>query len=266
MEQGNTDHHEDGGKGAALKKFDRSVSLLCWAYNEQDSIMEFLARASRLLDESVRDYEIILIDDGSCDKTARYAYYFNRDHPHSRLKYFRNGRNLNVGLSCRKAIQKASKEFLFWQTVDWAYDISNLREYLELLKTYDIVQGMRPGGFHVAHILKRSDSIGKAVISLVNYWLIRLFYRVSLHDFQNVTFYPTKWAQSIDYEATTSFVNPERLIKSHWAGKTIKEVPIGFMPRRRGKAKGTRLGFVVRSMREVFKFWVKWVVLKRRKR
>jgi glycosyltransferase involved in cell wall biosynthesis len=294
MEQVNSDHHENGAKGTALKsdaiirfpwiesseldgdhiitfdvsrryvklkKFDRSVSLLCWAYNEQDSILGFLAKASRLMDESVIDYEIVLVDDGSTDLTALYADRFAFDHPHLRVRIVKNRRNLNVGLSCRHAILCASKEFLFWQTVDWAYDISNLRAYLELLKIYDIVQGVRPGGFHV----KRSDSIGKAIISFVNYWMIHFLYRVPLHDFQNVTFYPTKWVQSIVYESTTSFVNPEGLIKSYWAGKSIIEVPIGFMPRVKGKAKGTKLGFVLRSMRDVLKFWLKWVVFGKEK-
>ena len=39
------------------KKFDRSVSLLCWAYNEEDSIQEYLERATQLMGESVEDYE-----------------------------------------------------------------------------------------------------------------------------------------------------------------------------------------------------------------
>ena len=51
------------------EKFDRSNSMLCWVYNEEESIHEFLQRAERLLESVVDDYEIILIDDGSTDKT-----------------------------------------------------------------------------------------------------------------------------------------------------------------------------------------------------
>ena len=40
-------------------KFDKSVSLLCWAYNEEDSIGEFLENASLLMDSTVEDYEIV---------------------------------------------------------------------------------------------------------------------------------------------------------------------------------------------------------------
>ena len=51
-------------------KFDRSVSLLSWAYNEEDSILEFLEKATHLMDSTVEDYEIVLIDDGSTDRAG----------------------------------------------------------------------------------------------------------------------------------------------------------------------------------------------------
>lgn len=264
-----------------LPKFDRGVSLLCWAYNEEDSILEYLEKAVRLMDETVLDYEIVLIEDGSTDRTYEIASEFQKTHP--RLKIFRNECNLNVGISTRRAIQNASKEFLFWETIDWCYDISNLRNFLEHLKTYDIVQGVRRKPvavkigflkpvalifklFGIKHLTKRSDTVSKAIISVINYILIRVLYGVPLSDFQNVTFYPTKWIQSIKYEAVSSFANPEGLIKSYWNGMSIKEVPISFIPRSKGEAKGTRPKAIKESVKDVFGLWFKWIIMGRRGR
>jgi glycosyltransferase involved in cell wall biosynthesis len=260
-------------------KFDRSVSLLSWAYNEEASIGEFLEKASRLMDSAVEDYEIILIDDGSTDKTYKIARAYQEKNP--RLKIFQNEKNLNVGISSQRAIHLASKEYLFWQTVDWSYDISNLRQFLECLKTYDIVQGARRSPvrvklkflkpimalvrlFGVKHLTRRSDTVSKAIISVINYILIRILFRVPLSDFQNVTFYPTKWIQSVKYEAKSSFANPEGLIKSYWNGMSIKEVLIDFIPRKIGVAKGTKIKSIVNSVIDIFKLWFKWVILGRR--
>ena len=260
----------------ALARFEKSVSLLCWAYNEEDSIEAYLIQATHVMDESVEDYEIVLIDDCSTDKTNEIASRFQRINP--RLKIYRNERNLNVGISSQRAIQRASKEYLFWQTIDWCYDISNLRQYLEYLNDYDIVQGVRRKPvevkigllrplvafvrlFGMKHLTRRSDTVSKALVSLVNYLLIRLLFRVPLSDFQNVTFYPTKWIQSIKYESRSSFANPEGLIKSYWSGKSIKEVPISFIPRQQGEAKGTRIKAISTSVQDVFGLWFKWVVL-----
>jgi len=263
----------------AMPKFDRSVSLLCWAYNEEASLGAYLECATRLMDEAVEDYEIVLIDDGSTDRTYEIAKAFQEKHP--RLNIFQNECNLNVGISSRRAIQRASKEYLFWQTIDWCYDISNLREYLEQLKENDIVQGVRRKPvqvkitllkpfaailklFGIKHLTKRSDTIAKAIISVINYSLIRILFRVPLSDYQNVTFYPTKWIQSIQYEAKSSFANPEGLIKSYWAGLSIKEVPINFIPRNSGEAKGTRPRAITSAIKDIFILWFKWVVLGKR--
>jgi glycosyltransferase involved in cell wall biosynthesis len=262
-----------------LPKFDRGVSLLCWAYNEEASIDAYLERATRLMEETVEDYEIVLIDDGSTDRTYEIARAFQKKNP--RLKIFQNECNLNVGISSRRAIQQASKEFLFWQTIDWCYDISNLREYLEYLKTCDIVQGIRRRPVHVKikllkpvvavvklfgieHLTRRSDTVPKAFVSLINYLLIRFLFRVPLSDFQNVTFYQTKWIQSVRYESKSSFANPEGLIKSCWAGMTIREVPIDFIPRREGKAKGTNIKAIETAMEDIFRLWFRWVVRRKR--
>ena len=263
-----------------VSKFDRSVSLLCWAYNEEDSIQEFLQKATQLMETTVEDYEIVLIEDGSTDRTYDLAVTFREKNP--RLKIFKNEKNLNVGISSQRAIQKASKEYLFWQTIDWCYDISNLRIFIELLKKYDIVQGVRRKPiivkvkflkpfvailklFGMKHLTRRSDTVQKAIISLINYLLIRVLFNVPLSDFQNVTIYPTKWIQSIKFEAKSSFANPEGLIKSYWSGKTIKEVPISFIPRGKGKAQGTKLKSIINSVKDVLNLWFKWVALRRRR-
>jgi glycosyltransferase involved in cell wall biosynthesis len=259
-----------------MKKFDRGISLLCWAYNEEDSIQGYLEKATQLMETTVEDYEIILIDDGSADQTYEIAKAFQEKN--SRLKIFKNERNLNVGISSQRAIQRASKEFLFWQTIDWCYDISNLRLFLEDLKTYDIVQGVRRKPvdvkvkffkpfvsilklFGMKHLTRRSDTVQKAIVSLINYLLIRLLFKVPLSDFQNVTFYPTKWIQSIKYEAKSSFANPEGLIKSYWNGMSIKEVPINFIPRSKGEAKGASLKAIANSVKDILKLWFQWVIL-----
>ena len=263
-----------------MQKFDRSVSLLCWAYNEEPNIAEYLAKASSLMDSTVEDYEIVLIDDGSTDRTYDIAKTVQNND--GRLKIFRNGKNLGSGISHRVAISKASKDFLFWQTVDWAYDISELRKSLEHLKTFDVVQGVRLGAvsgrrrsgalqrlFHLfrwKHLKRRSDSLSKAFVSVVNYLLVRVLFRVPVSDFQNVTFYSTGWIQSVQFEARSAFANPEGLIKAYWSGMTIKEVPIGFIPRQRGVAKGTRFPAIRAAIFDIIRLWFKWTVLGNRGR
>lgn len=259
----------------ALPLFDRGVSCLCWAYNEQECIKDFLLRIDALLQSSCADFEIVVIDDCSTDDTNAIVRELQKEIP--QIVLYRNETNRNVGYSCQRAIREAKKEFLFWQTVDWSYDITLLRTFLEFLKTNDVVAGVRRAPVSqrtgisklVAtvwllfgrHITKRSDTLGKAFVSICNYMIIRVLFRFPLSDYQNVVFYRTSLIQALKTEADSSFANPELLLKSYWRGASIKEVPISFIPRVAGEAKGTRLGSILKSVRDVFGFWLKWVVL-----
>jgi glycosyltransferase involved in cell wall biosynthesis len=221
----------------ALGKFTRGVSMLAWAYNEEDLIEGFLRRAVALLDRTATDWEIVLVDDCSTDRTNEIVTAFACAEP--RVRLIRHERNLNVGMACRTAIAHASKEFLFWQTVDWSYDINNLRIFLELLTHFDAVQGIRPVPIRllsyipvlrsIYRIRRRSDSFYKAIISLGNYYILTILYGARFHDFQNVTFYRTRTVQSLSIFGRTSFVNPELLLKSYYNGTRFIEVPIRFI-------------------------------------
>jgi glycosyltransferase involved in cell wall biosynthesis len=250
----------------ALGKFDRGVSMLAWAYNEEDLIEGFLQRAVALLERTVTDWEIVLVDDCSTDRTNAIVTTFAAREP--RIRLVRHERNLNVGMACRTAIANARKEFLFWQTVDWSYDISKLRIFLELLKHFDAVQGIRPVPIRllsyipvlrsIYRIRRRSDSFYKAIISLGNYYLLTILFGARFHDFQNVSFYRTSAIQSIPLVGRTSFVSPELLARSYYNGTRFIEVPIRFTSRQKGIAKGTRPIVVVRSVLDIVRNWISW--------
>jgi len=264
----------------SLPKFDRSVSLVSWAYNEEELIEDFIRRADAILASCVEDYEIVIVDDGSKDRTPLILSQLKTQIQH--LRVLTNEVNRNVGFSSRRAIAAASKEYVFWQTVDWSYDIGLLRIFLEMLKTHDVVAGVRRAPvkiqmrlvkplafifkiFRLKHLTRRSDTVFKALVSVINYSLIRLLFGLKLSDYQNVVFYPAPLIQPIiaTAEADSSFANPELLFKASMKGASIAEAPINFIPRSAGQAKGTRLKAIKASIRDIFKFWWKWRVLGR---
>lgn len=251
---------------APYEKFDQSVSLLAWAYNEEELIGDFLDRAVAMLEECVADWEIVLINDCSTDSTLEIASARAAREP--RIRIISHKRNLNVGWACRTAISSARNDIVFWQTVDWSYDLTNLRIFLELTKHFDVVQGIRPTPIRlfsyiplirsIYRVRSRSDGLRAAVVSLANYYLLRILYGLNFHDFQNVTFYPRGLVQSLNLVGTSAFVNPEMLIKAHATGAAFLEVPIRFIPRMAGDAKGIKPAAVLRAAKDVFLNWFRW--------
>ena len=237
------------GESDGFAKFDRSVSMLCWGYNEELLIEDFFDRAIALLDATVEDFEIVFVDDGSTDRTPELAEQRARLDP--RVRVLRNERNSNVGTSAYRAIEAAAKEITFWQTVDWSYDMKNLRTFLELSKHFDVVQGIRPVPTRllsyipvvrsIYRIRRRSDSLMRALVSLTNYYLLRILFGCKFYDFQNVTFYRRQHIAGIDIRGTGAFSNAKLLITTYDKGLSYLEVPIRFIPRRRGRAKGVSL-------------------------
>ncbi len=109
--------------------FRPSLSLLGWALNEEQSLEEYVARAEVFLRSVSDDYELILIDDGSTDRTWEIAVEAQKTRPW--LKPYKNERNRGSGYNTKRAISLATKDYLFWQTVDWAYDITTPRKLTE---------------------------------------------------------------------------------------------------------------------------------------
>jgi hypothetical protein len=127
-----------------------------------------------------------------------------------------------------------------------------------------VLQGVRVGTVSVRGLLVRSDNWRKAVISIVNYLLVRMLFRLPVHDYQNVTVYPRRLIQSCTLESESAFTNPECLLKTWWKGARIKEVPVTFCKRQHGVAKGTRLKVILASIGDIVRWWWRWIVRGRR--
>jgi|SRR5438128_3718124 len=244
--------------------FRLSLSLLGWALNEEDNIADYIERAEEFLRTVTDDFELVLIDDGSTDHTWLIASHLQAMRPW--LKLVKNERNRGVGFNYARAIQTASKQYFMVQTVDWAYDIAELGRSMQLLQQFDVLQGVRPGKVTWREIRQRSDSPTKALISLVNYTLIRALFRAPFSDFQNVTVCPTRLAQAIEIEGSSSFVNPEVMLKVYWQGASFKEIAVPFRKRARGTATGTRWRSILRSVRDIWTCWFRWIVMGRWRR
>lgn len=228
-----------------------SISLLSWALNEEENLREFCSRAIEFCELIALDYEIIVIDDGSTDGTLEILKEISS--LNSRIKYFQHHKNLGVGTSMKRAIYESSMEHLIWQTQDWSYDLDWFCKNTSILGKYDVIHGVRKLSFSLGN---RSDNKTKALISLVNYLLIRLLFRAPFSDFQNVTLYKTKTVKSIELISSSSFTSPELLLRTWLGGGNFLEVPVKFNPRKHGVAKGTKIQSILKSVKEILVYRV----------
>src|SRR5262249_12821320 len=200
---------------------------------------------------------------GSTDRTREIIIEHMATRPW--LRFYANERNRGAGYNAKRAISLAAKEYVFWQTVDWSYDIAGLSKCWPLLRQCDVLQGVRQDTVSLVGLFKRrSDNPYKGFVSVVNYALIRTFFNLPLHDYQNVTVYPRRLIQSVQFEAESAFINPECLLKTWWKGASFKEFPVPFLRRERGRSAGTRPAQIAYAFRDILYCWFRWIVLGRR--
>jgi len=229
-----------------------SLSMVVPAFNEEELLEEFVAKSVRDMSAVADDFEIVLVNDGSTDRTMEIARRLAMEVP--QLKIVDLKRNLGNGANVMVGFRHATKEIVFNNTVDAFFNTEDLAWILPELDRYDSISGYRSD-------LSANNPYQK-MLTLGNKTLIRLLFPLKLKAYQTVQFHRRTLFDDIQIEARSSFVSPELLIKAHATGRTIGEVQVVFHPRTKGTAKGGGLKHVIRTFKDIFRFWFKWVVLR----
>ena len=118
------------------------LSVIIPAYNEENRLPATLKEIGSYLDQGKTDYEIIVVDDGSKDKTTLKVKEIKNNN--GRVQLLQNEKNRGKGLSVRKGILAAQGEYILFYDADGSTPISELEKLLEKLRAgYDIAIGSR---------------------------------------------------------------------------------------------------------------------------
>lgn len=126
---------QDGGAVEPQGMWHPEISLIMPAYNLGDKIESAILAAKETLDKLRRDYEIIVIDDGSFGNTYQRA----KTSSDRRIKFVRNSVNQGKGFSCRRGVELAGGDFVVLSDADLEIDIHTIASYLNALRDHDVV-------------------------------------------------------------------------------------------------------------------------------
>lgn len=115
------------------------LSVVIPLFNEESRIINSLPKTILYLEESIKDYEIILVDDGSTDQTLQVIEKFKNDH----FKILKNEKNYGKGYSIKKGILAANFSLILFSDADFSTPIEELDKFLTYLDQYDIIIGSR---------------------------------------------------------------------------------------------------------------------------
>ena len=225
-----------------MKQPDRShqVSCIIPAYNEAGCLADTVAEWTVALARDTRDYEIIVVDDGSTDDSATLLRKLATQY--DRLQVLTHATNVGYGAAVVDGFARARFPLLFFTDSDGQYDPADFRLLLDRIATADIVVG---------HRVRRADPWGRALLSRGYNALVRRIVGSSLRDV-NCAF---KLLHRDSFTnlgiASTGFsVNAELEMTARNHHMTIVEVPVRHRPRRAGRST-VRPFHVLRGLQEL---------------
>lgn len=233
----------------------KSISLVIPAYNESEIIKETLCIFNHILMCNFLDYEIIVVNDGSTDKTPQIIDDLSRKN--HRIKTLHNKNNIGSGASLWLGFQKASKELVISNFADRPFDISALEQIFKHanFEAIDFIVVVRKD--------RSANTFYRKITSLANYFLIKSLFKINISDFQFVQIYKKKILEGINIHSKETFVPPELMIKLVNKGYKYQEMCYPFDKRTGGKPKCGHPIKILRSVYEIISFWINWKLLKK---
>lgn len=234
----------------------KSISYFCPAYNEQENLEKAINSALPVLAGLGLPFEVIIVDNGSTDKTPQIADRLALTYPQVRVIH--HASNREYGGALKSGFMNAANEIVVYTDSDNQYDFNDFKKMLPYLDNYDVVTGVRE---------YRHDSIYRKIQSAIFGLLLRILFCLKAKDI-NCSFkiYRKEVLDNIAICSNSAFIDAEMYIRAKKKGYKICEVPVTHLPRLAGRATGAKPLVVLITIKEIFNYWFRFIGLIREER
>lgn len=196
-------------------------------YNEEAYVERAVSAARDVLDAHLPDWEIVIVDDASTDRTAALAATLAAAEP--RIKVVRNAVNRRLGGALRAGYAAATKDLVFYTDADLPVDLHQLPRAVRLLE-YQQADIMAAYRFD-----RTSEGWLRSVYTFGYNHLIRAVFGIRVRD---VNFAFKLFRRSVlgrfPLKSEGSFIDAEFLVRATRAGCPIVQIGLDYFPRTRG--------------------------------
>lgn len=217
------------------------LSLVFPAFDEARNLDLLLDRALEIAASLTREFEIVVVDDGSRDGSAAIVEERARAHPTIRL--IRHAENRGYGAALRAGLRDARGELVFFSDADLQFDLAELSLLLDHAGDFDVVAGYRN---------PRRDPWPRRVLAFGWGRIVRLLFDLRVRDIDCAfKVFRRHVLEAVPLESLGAFVNTELLVRARSAGFRIHQVPVTHRRRRYGRQTGARPRVILRALVEL---------------
>lgn len=224
-----------------------TLSIFFPAYNDEDNIGKVAGAALEILEEIGDDYEVIIVHDGSPDRTGEVADELARKHP--KLHVIHHEKNLGYGAALKTGFTNAEKEYVFYTDGDNQFDVGEMRKFVALVGAglSDVVVGFRN---------RKQYTLYRKIVSFTYNLVLQVLFDLPYRDVDCAfKLVPKSLIDRIDISSVDAFIDAELLIKAQQLGYSVTEVGVTHRPREAGVS-GVKTGVILRTIREMVRFYL----------
>jgi glycosyltransferase involved in cell wall biosynthesis len=217
------------------------LSVFLPSHNEEGNVERvvgaYLAELPRITD----DYEVIVVDDGSRDRTGAIADRLASADSH--VKVVHHQVNRGYGGAVISGIRAASKPYVLLCDGDGQFDPADIELMTVFVPEYDVVAGRR------AH---RADPLMRRVNGMAWSGLVRILLGITISDIDcGFKLFKREMLDGMELRAHGAMISTELMARLAGRGAKVKEVDVAHLPRLTGEQSGASFKVVMRAFKEL---------------
>lgn len=237
---------DSASPGTAPSRLPGSFSLVLPAHNEEENIAIVVADALATLPIYADTFEVIVVNDGSRDRTGEIIDELAREDP--RVVPVHHPVNQGYGGALRTGFKSATGDHVMFMDADRQFDIADIALLTPFVRDFDVVAGFRR---------ERNDPLIRRVNAEVFNVVVRALFGIHLRDIDCAfKIFRGDLLRSVVLSAPGALINTEMQAKLRRRGATVQQVAVNHYPRVAGTATGGNPTVILRAMRETINLFI----------
>ena len=224
------------------------LSVFFPMWNEQDYIERAIDAAREECEDllsggDILDYELIVVDDASTDRTPEIAAGLAAADP--RIRVVRHPENRKLGGSMKSGYAAATGDVVLYTDADLPFDMHDVHKAMRLMRYYDadIVSAYR--------FDRTGEGYVRTVYSFFYNLLVRVLFGTRKRDI-NFAFKlcRTRIFEHVTLKSEGSFIDAELVVKAEKFGYSVIQFGTDYFPRTRGVSTLSSPSVIIKILRE----------------
>ena len=222
----------------------KALSIIVPLFNEEENVIPLIESIFKVLSVDPDFLELILIDDGSQDRTVSLVLALAHGEP--RIRLIKHECNRGLGAAIRTGVAAAEGDVILYTDADLPFDFALIPKLLEMASDNSVIIGCR---------VNRGEGLRRWVLTKGYNLICRFALGLRVQDINFACkLIPRRALHGMRLGSEGSFIDAELLVECRRQGFDIREFPLVYYPRTRGLSTLSRPRVIAGILSEMVKY------------